>query len=102
MELKKVLATDLNFPNLTIYRRMNGETQIGYEMVPNEDYVFYDSTANDFRFEPYTMEEIPVTYFYTIAFLPTKFKFDNFPFIAVERGSIDEKYIFDSRENGNC
>mgnify|MGYP007115388186 CR=1 FL=1 len=95
------VATDLNFPNITIERRYYDGVHSGYRMTANEGYVFYDTTANDTELNPETMEEVPVIYYYTIALLTTNFNFDNFPYVAVPRDSVDENYIFGGGNNND-
>jgi len=90
--------TDYNFPNLTIESgwkvENENETHINYRLTANEGYVFYDTTESNTELDPETMEEIPVTYYYTLAYLHKNFNFNNFPYIAVPRNSVDENYIF--------
>lgn len=83
-----------SFPNLTIEERYSDGILRGYRLTANEGYVFYDSTANDVEIDPDTMEQIPVTYYYTLAYLPLRHDFDNFRYVAVLRSSVDENYIF--------
>lgn len=88
------VATDITFPNITIERRYSDGVLMGYRMRANEGYVFYDINANDTELDPETLEEIPVTYYYTIAIIPLNYNFDNFHWVAVPRDSVDENYIF--------
>lgn len=94
------LATEFNFPNISIYRktRDSDNVQTGWRVNVNAGYVFYDITDNEFEYQedPITGEfiEVPVTYYYTIAYLPLNYNFDRFQFIAVPRDSVDENYIF--------
>ena len=86
-------ATEFNFPNITIYRRLRDGVQTGWRMNANDGYVFYDTTAHDVEINPDTMEEIPVIYYYRDRYLTLKRDFTNFPFVAVPINSVDEKYI---------
>ena len=88
------IATDKVFPNLTIYRQFKDGTHYGWKMTANEGYVFYDTTENNTELDPDTMEERPVIYYHTIAYFPLNFNWDNFPYVAVPRDSVDENYIF--------
>jgi hypothetical protein len=94
-----ILATDIIIPNISIYRTYVNGNQTGYRANANEGYVFYDKTANDVESDPDTGMETPVTYYYTIAILPLNINFDNFPFVAVPRDSVDENYIFGVGDN---
>lgn len=88
------LSTEHNYPNITVYRRIvNGELS-GWQINANEGYVFYDTTANNTELDPETMEERPVIYYKTVASLPRNYNWDNFPYVAVPRDSVDENYIF--------
>lgn len=93
------VATDINIPNITIERRLSDGVLTGYRMTANEGYVFYDTTANNTELDPETNEEIPVTYYYTIGILSKNTNFDNFPYVAVPRDSVDENYIFGVGDN---
>ena len=85
---------DFNFPNITIEGGYSNGVLSLYRMAANDGYVMYDTTANDTETDPDTMEEIPVIYYYTISILPLNYPFDNFPWVAVPRDSVDENYIF--------
>lgn len=95
------IATDINIPNITIERRYSDGVLMGYRMTANEGYVFYDVNANDMELDPETMEERPVTYYYTIGILPRNTNFDNFHYVAVPRSSVDENYIFGGGGNND-
>ena len=93
------LPTNYNFPNLTIEGRYSEGNLVGYRLTANEGYVFYNPTANNTEIDPDTLEEIPVTYYYTISYLPTNYDFNNFPYVAVLRSEVDENYIFGGDNN---
>ena len=42
------------------------------------------------------MEETPVTYYYTIAYYPRNYNWDNFALEAVYRDSVDSRFVFDN------
>lgn len=88
------VATDLQYENLTIYRRYVDDVHSGYRLNANEGYVFYDSSAEDFAPDPDTGVLKPVVYYSTLAYLPLNYNFDNFSYVAVSRDSVDENYIF--------
>ena len=83
------------YPNLTIYDRFVDGVQNGWRVNANEGYVFYDITANDVELDPETMEERPVTYYYTVMSLNRNHDWSTFSQVAVPRDSVDENYIFD-------
>lgn len=99
------IATNLNFPNLTIYRRLRDGEHVGYRLNANEGFVFYDSTEESIELkmdeETGELVEVPVTYYYTLAYLTRNYNFDNFPYIAVPRDSVDENYIFGGGNDNN-
>ena len=88
------VATDYNFPHIIVYRKLKDGVQTAWRINAEEGYVFYDTTANYTETDPETMEEIPVTYYYTVASLPMRTDMTNFPWAAVPRDSVDENYIF--------
>jgi hypothetical protein len=88
------VATDIVFPNITVHRKFADGVHSGYEIYSNEGYVMYDTAANNTELDPDTMEEVPVTYYYTWLSRPANFNFTNFTWVAVPRDSVDENYIF--------
>ena len=88
------LATEFNFPNLSVYKKLKDGVHYAWEVRANEGYVMYDPNRNDVEIDPDTDEEIPVTYYYRIKSLPFNFNFANFPWLAVPEDSVDENYIF--------
>lgn len=88
------VATEYNYPNLTVYRRFLNGSQSGWTIRANEGYVMYDVNATDTELDPETEEEIPVTYYYTAWNLPLNYNFNNFHWAAKLRTEVDENYIF--------
>lgn len=88
------IATEFNFPNITVYKVLKDGVLSFYEVETNEGYVMYDTTANDVEMNPETMETFPVTYYHTILCAPETYNFANFSWIAVPRDTVDENYIF--------
>lgn len=88
------VATEYNYPNLIVYRRFLNGTQSGWTIRPCEGYVIYDVNATDTEIDPDTMEEIPVTYYYTSVNMPLRYNFNNFHWAAKLRSEVDENYIF--------
>lgn len=88
------VATEHNYPNLTIWKILNDGIQTAWKITPNEGYVMYDVNATDTELDPDTMEEIPVTYYYTYWSLPLRYNFANFHWAAKLRSEVDENYIF--------
>lgn len=95
------IATEFNFPNITIWRVLADSVLAFYEAKTNEGYVMYNPNANDTEYNPETMEEVPVTYYYVIKVMPKTCDFANFPWVAVPRDSVDENYIFGGGDNND-
>jgi hypothetical protein len=88
------LNTSFNFPNINIYNQYRDGVQYGYQVIPYDGYVMYDTNDYHTEINPDTMEEIPVTHYYTMAGLPLSYNFDNFSWVAVLRSEVNENYIF--------
>jgi hypothetical protein len=88
------LNTNFNYPHIDIFNRLRDGELTGYQARTHEGYVMYDTTANNTEQDPDTFEEIPVTYYYILRGFPKTYNFDNFPWVAVPRDSVNENYIF--------
>lgn len=95
------MTTEFNVPNITVYKRLRDGVLVGYRINANEGYVFYDSRATNMEPDPETGIERPVTYYYVVAALPVTFNFENCPYIAVPRSTVDENYIFGGTNNNH-
>lgn len=93
------LATDIVFPNISVYRKYRDGIHCGYEVYSNEGYVMYDTTDENYEYNPETGEMYPVIYYYTWLSCPVNKNFDNFTWIAVPRDTVDENYIFGDNNN---
>lgn len=99
------INTDFNFPNINILNVLKDGVLSNYEAVPQDGYVMYDTTDENYDLqrdengnivfdENGNPIEIPVTYYYTIVGIPKTFNFNNFTWVAVLRSTVDENYIF--------
>lgn len=88
------VATEFNYPNLTVYKKLFDGVQSGWRVIPDDGYVMYDTAENNTELDPETEEEIPVIYYYTSLNRPLNARWDNFSWVAVPRDSVDENYIF--------
>jgi len=88
-----------NYPNMTVYDRFVDGVQNGWRLNANEGYVFYDTTENNTEPDPITGEERPVTYYYTVAYIPRNYPWARFPYVAVPRSEVDENFIFSVGNN---
>ena len=95
------IATEYSFPNLTLYKRLRDGEQTGWKLTANEGYVFYDRTESRTEQDPITGEEVPVTYYFRLAYLPLNANFDNFPYVAIPESEADENFIFGGGDNNN-
>ena len=100
-EYTRVLNTSFNFPNIDIFNILKDGVKTRFEAVPHEGYVMYDVNANDTEINPDTMEEVPVTYYYTLRGFTKTYNFNNFSWVAVLRSEVNENYIFggDNKEH---
>ena len=87
------------YPNFTVKQRLRDGVLKGYRVVPNEGYVFYDTTEEHFELDPETMIETPVIHYYTEMDFPITYNWGNFSLVAVLRSTVDENYIFGLPEN---
>lgn len=88
------LDTSFNFPHIKIYKKLEDGVLYAYSIKADDGYVMYDTTENSTEIDPETEEIIPVIYYFTEASVPKWYDFDNFPWVAVPRDSVDENYIF--------
>ena len=93
------IATEYNYSNLTVLKRLKDGVQTAWRIVPNEGYVMYDVNSEDYEFDPETGEEVQVIYYYTSWDLPLNYNFANFHWAAKPRTEVDENYIFGVTDN---
>ena len=91
-------AEEYNFPNIEVYRRMNDGVQSGWRIVTKEGYVMYNPNEPQIGYDE-DDNEIEVFFYYTVKIAPQNYNFDNFPWVAVPRGSVNENYIFGGGDN---
>lgn len=95
----KEVATEYNYPNLTVWRTLKDGELSSWEITPNEGYVMYDVNAVYYETDPETMEEVQVMYYYMSWGLPKNYNFANFHWAAKPRTEVDENYIFGVTDN---
>lgn len=98
-EFTVAVANEYNFPNIIVHKKLENGVQYAWRINTNIGYVMYNINDNNTELDPITGEEVPVTYYYTVAHCPLNYNFGNFSWIAVPRDSVDEKYIFGSGNN---
>ena len=89
-EYTEVLATDITFPNIDVYRTYCDGVQTGYRIVPQEGYLMYNTAANDTEYDPETGTEVPIIRYYHVIHAPLIFDFDNFTWVAILESEVDE------------
>ena len=89
----KELSTEYNFPGISVYRKLEDGVHYAWEIRANEGYIFYDATENLTEWNEELQEEVSVTYYYTIASLPMRFNFANFPWVAVLCESVNKNGV---------
>ena len=87
------LATDIIFPNISVYRQFRDGVHNGYKITANKGYVMYDAAANNMDYDE-EGNPFPVTYYYTLVYAPLSANFNNFTWVAVPRDSVPEDMIF--------
>ena len=92
------VSTEHNFPNITIYRKLQDGVLCGWRANTNEGYVMYNPNAVEYE-EDEDGNVVEVYYYYVLKVLPLNFNFANFPWVAVPRDSVDENYIFGGGNN---
>jgi hypothetical protein len=76
------------YPNLTVHKRMRDGVQSGWRVLPNDGYVMYDTTDENWGVDPETGDLIPMIYYYTNVDLPVNFNFANFTWVAELRSNV--------------
>jgi hypothetical protein len=87
------LSTEHNYPGISVYKRLKDGALNGWRIQANEGYVFYDTNDNNTEWNEELQQDVPVTYYYTIAVLPLRYNFNNFSWVAVLRDSVNENYV---------
>lgn len=82
------------YPNLTVYDRLRDGVPTGWQVNAKKGFVFYDKNTADTKLDPTTMENVPVTYYYTIRLFPLTYNWENFALVAVPRESVPPEQIF--------
>lgn len=95
------IATEFNYPNIAVYKRLRDGIQNSWRIEANPGYVMYNTEANNMEIDPNTGLEVPVTYYYRSTTCPLNWNWDNFHFVAVPEGSVEENYIFGCNIDNN-
>ena len=94
----ETIATEYNYPNITIYKQFRDGVQYGWHITTNDGYVMYDTSANDMDYDEED-NPLPVIYYYTQAYCPINYNFSIFSWVAVPRDDVPRDMIFGS-DNG--
>lgn len=95
------VATEFNFPNITIYKRLRDGIQTGWRANANEGYVFYDPNEINLELDPETGEDIQVTYYFRVSYLPLNHNFANFRYVAVPESEVPADKILGGSNNNH-
>ena len=95
------IATEYNFPNITIWKQFRDGVLANYRIEANENYVMYDVTDKFYEIDEETGQEVEVIHYFTVCYAPLTYPLgeDTFPWRAVLRSSVDENYIFNVPDN---
>lgn len=95
------VATEYNFPNITIWKQFRDGILANYRIEANENYVMYDINDEYYEIDEETGQEVQVLHYFTEAVCPLNYPLgeDTFPWRAVLRSSVDENYIFNVPDN---
>lgn len=94
MEYTEIITTEINLPNITVYKKLKDGVHYAWRVVANDGYVMYDTTANNTELDIETDTEYPVTYYYSVLHCPLTFDFEHITWVAIPRENADAKYIF--------
>jgi hypothetical protein len=94
-------ATDIVIENITVQRKFVDGNLSAYRLTANSGYVMHDKTENNTEFNPDTMEETPVIYYYRSATIAARYAPETWvnDWEAVLESSVDENYIFGGGNN---
>lgn len=86
--------TNFNYPNITILKTFNNGVHDGYDVTPNEGYLMYSHSTDIITMpSPITGKDIIQTHYCRFAWLPAKYNFDKFDYIAVPETECEVKQI---------
>lgn len=88
------IATEFNFPNITIYRMLKDGVLASWRARSNPNFVMYNPLEHNTEIDLDTLEEKTVVYYYTIKGFNKDYNFSNFPWVSIMRSVVNENYIF--------
>ena len=92
--------TNFNYPNITISPTYYNGVQDGYDVIPNYGYVMYSQSTDVITdIDPNTGNEVTEIYYCRYAWLPLRYNFDNFDYIAVLESEVPADHIFGGGNN---
>ena len=78
------------YPNITVYEKYLDGAFAGWKVVANEGYKMYDETANNTELDIETGEEIPVTQYTELTYIPKMWNWKNFHYVAVQNSILEK------------
>jgi hypothetical protein len=88
------LDTTFSFPNLNVFKVLADGVQRSWRVIPQDGYVMYDTTAENWEQDGPDSEPYLVTHYFTQWNCPINFNWNHFTWVAVLRSEVDENYIF--------
>ena len=106
------VATDFNFPNITVYRKYRDGEHYAWRFVSNDGYVMYDTTATETELakDPVTGEfiydpdtglpvRVPTIYYFTNVDCPLNYNWANVSWVAVPVDTVPTDHILGGEDN---
>lgn len=87
-------ASNLNFPNITIGKRLRNGQPCAYIASADDGYVIYDTAAENYVQHSPAEEPQKVIHYHSRIIYPLNFDFANFTWAAVPVTEANPKYIF--------
>lgn len=75
------------YPNIRVDARFRDGVQVGWRVIPEDEYVLSQSMI---ELDPETEEEITVTDYHEVMFLPYEYDWKNFALVAVPASEAEE------------
>jgi len=95
MKFTQEVATDLSFPNITVYRKFRDGEVCAYIAEADDGYAMYDKSTDDFAHESPEGETAQISRcYYRKAIFPLSMDFSKFTWEAVSGDTINNNLIF--------
>lgn len=89
------IATDITFPNITVYRKLRDGVHSGYRVNTNDGYVMIDTSIEyNTIIDEVTGEYVDPPQYFRQMHCPLSYNFNNFTWVAVPEDSVPADQIF--------